>query len=259
MQIDLHPAVNIVLVGCGGTGGYLVPKLARLLMTLKEFKASTQYQLTIVDPDIVEEANLYRQNFVQTDLGKNKAHVMANRYGRHFGIDIGSCAEKIETPERLKEFFLLPRNDGISWWPKSTCVLIGCVDNNTARQVMHEMYIKWDGFGYGHNLVYIDSGNGKYTGQIVTGYREVNKLILPPVGEVYPDSLVEDEEEAPRNCTRNALENPQNIGANDLASTLVFSVLNILLTEGEINSHILTFDGRKQEFLSRAQLLTKIA
>ena len=66
MQINLHPTVSIVLVGCGGTGGYLVPKLARLLMTLKQFKRETNFFLTVVDPDTVEEANLYRQNFVRT-------------------------------------------------------------------------------------------------------------------------------------------------------------------------------------------------
>ncbi len=253
MQIDLHPTVSIVLVGCGGTGGYLVPKLARLLMTLKQFKQETKHILTLVDPDTVEEANLYRQNFVQPDLGKNKAHVMAQRYGLHFGINIGSISEKIESPERLKELFQVPRNDGMHWSSQHSCVLIGCVDNNAARQVMHEMYVNWDGLGYRHNLFYVDAGNGKYSGQIVTGYREVNKLILPPVGEIFPDAIIEDDE-PPRSCVQNALEAPQNIGANDLAATMVFSVLNILLTEEEINSHILTFDGRRQEFLSRAQL-----
>lgn len=100
MQIDLQPNVSIVLVGCGGTGGYLVPKLARLLMTLKEFRRDTRYHLTLIDPDTVEEANLYRQNFIQMDLGKNKAHVLAERYGRHFEIDIASSDEKVEDSER---------------------------------------------------------------------------------------------------------------------------------------------------------------
>jgi PRTRC genetic system ThiF family protein len=259
MKIPQSSNVAIVQVGSGGTGGYLVPKLARLIMTLKEFKRDTRFTYTIVDPDSVEEANLYRQNFVQMDLGKNKAQVMAQRYGRHFGVDISSCNEKISAQERLQELFLLPRNDGMYWSPKCTCVLISCVDNNAARRVMHDMFHKWDGLGYGHDLVYIDSGNGKYTGQIVTGYREFNKIILPPVGDIFPDALVEDEKETHRTCTQNALENPQNIGANDLASTMIFSVLNILLTEGEVNSHIISFDGRRQEFVNRTQLISQIA
>ena len=119
---------------------------------------------------------------------------------------------------------------------------------------MHDLFKNWNGLGYRHNLYYIDAGNGRYSGQVVTGYREVNKLILPPVGEIFPDAIIEDDE-PPRSCVQNALEAPQNIGANDLAATMVFSVLNILLTEEEINSHILTFDGRRQEFLSRTCLL----
>ncbi len=252
MQINLHPTVSIVLVGCGGTGGYLVPKLARLLMTLKQFKRETNFFLTVVDPDTVEEANLYRQNFVRNDLGKNKAHVMAQRYSLHFGINIGSVPERIESPEKLRELFLSLRDDRYSYSQQS-CILIGCVDNNSARRVMHDLFKNWNGLGYRHNLYYIDAGNGRYSGQVVTGYREVNKLILPPVGEIFPDAIIEDDE-PPRSCIQNALEAPQNIGANDLAATMVFSVLNILLTEEEINSHILTFDGRRQEFLSRTQL-----
>ncbi len=253
MQIDLQSYISIAQIGCGGTGGYLVPKISRLIMTLKQFK-NINISYNLADPDIVEETNLYRQNFVQSDLGKNKAHVMAQRYSRHFGINIGSSESKIETDEQILNLFATHKNDGIYWSPKRTCILIGCVDNNSARQVMHQLFYDWKGFNYGHSLVYLDSGNGKYSGQLVTGYREVNRIILLPVGDIFPDSLVVDENEAPVTCAMNALENPQNVGANDLAATLVFSALNILLTEGEINSHILTFDGRTQKFFNRTQL-----
>jgi PRTRC genetic system ThiF family protein len=253
MQIDLQSYINIVQIGCGGTGGYLVPKLARLIMTLKQFKkVSVSYNLA--DPDMIEEANLYRQNFVQPDKGKNKAHTMAQRYGRHFGIDIGSSNAKIETGEQIINLFQTPKNDGVYWSPKQTCILIGCVDNNSARQVMHQAFHEWNGFNFGHSLTFLDVGNGKYTGQLVTGHREADRIILSPVGDIFPDSLVVDENEVSVSCTMNALENPQNVGANDLAATLVFSVMNILLTEGEINSHILTFNGRTQEFLNRTKL-----
>lgn len=247
MEISLPSKISIVQIGCGGTGGYLVPKLARLLMTLAEFKKELQFCYTLVDFDLVEEANLYRQNFISNDLGKNKADVMAIRYGSHFEIDIRSSNQKIDKAKNLKTLFALSQNDGVYWSPSCLCILIGCVDNNNARKVMHELFQTWDGFGYGYPLVYLDSGNGKFNGQIVVGYRTAYNIISPSVGSVFPEALEEDTEENPVNCTLNALENPQNIGANDLASTLLFSVLNILLTDEELNSHIIGFDGKTQE------------
>jgi PRTRC genetic system ThiF family protein len=219
---------SILQVGCGGTGGYLVPKLARLLMTLGKFREGER-GYNLVDFDIVEEVNLYRQNFVQTDLGCNKAEVLAQRYGSHFSIPIGSVNQKAESARDLEDVF--PEVG------ESCRVLIGCVDNNHARKLMQDIFEKSK-----TPIIYIDSGNGKFTGQIVVGYKN-NDIILEAVGTVFPESLVETEEETPRNCALNALENPQNIGANDMAATLIFSVLNALLTNGDINTHILTFDA----------------
>ena len=219
---------SILQVGCGGTGGYLVPKLARLLMTLGKFREGER-GYNLVDFDIVEEINLYRQNFVKSDLGLNKAEVLAQRYGSHFGVPIGSAKLKVESAKDLEELF-----PEIS---DSCRVLIGCVDNNSARKLMQDIF-----FFFKTPIIYIDSGNGKYTGQIVVGYKN-NDIILEAVGTVFPESLVETEEETPRNCALNALENPQNIGANDMAATLIFSVMNTLLTKREINTHILSFDA----------------
>lgn len=247
MNISLPSRISIVQIGCGGTGGYLVPKVARLLMTLAEFKKEVRPLYTLVDFDHVEELNIYRQNFIPGDLGKNKADVMAIRYGGHFGINIRSSSAKITNSLELKKLFALYKNDGHSFSPTTLCILIGCVDNNNARKVMHELFESWDGFGYGHSLLYLDAGNGKFNGQVVTGYKTNNQIILPSVGEVFPEALEEDKEENPVNCTQNALENPQNVGANDLASTLLFSVLNILLTDEKLNSHIISFDGKTQE------------
>lgn len=219
---------SILQVGCGGTGGYLVPKLARLLMTLGKFREGER-GYNLVDFDIVEEINLYRQNFVKSDLGLNKAEVLAQRYGSHFGVPIGSAKLKVESAKDLEELF-----PEIS---DSCRVLIGCVDNNSARKLMQEVFENSK-----VPIIYIDSGNGKFTGQIVVGYK-TDEIVLEAVGTVYPESMEEAEIEAPRNCALNALENPQNIGANDMAATLIFSVLNILLTKREINTHILSFDA----------------
>lgn len=74
--------VKIVLVGTGGTGGYIVPQLYRLLYALDR-----PIRVILCDGDLVEEKNLGRQNFIEADLGKNKAMVLAERYPRLADID----------------------------------------------------------------------------------------------------------------------------------------------------------------------------
>ena len=230
-----YSKVNIIQVGCGGTGGYLVPKLARLLMTLKEFKGDCKYRYVLVDHDTVEPANLYRQNFIAEDLGKNKATVLSIRYGFAFHVDIGCVRNKLESPEELATYL----NEYADLH-----IVIGCVDNNNARKVMHKYFSDSR-----VPVVYIDSGNGKLAGQIVVGYKN-KKVLLSPVGELFPDALVE-ENKPQVNCAMNALENPQNIGANDLAASLIFSIVNILLTNEEINTHWISFDGRPFQILCK--------
>lgn len=223
---------KILQVGCGGTGGYLVPKIARLIMTLKQFKGDCLYGYTLVDFDLVEELNLYRQNFIKADLQKNKAEVMAKRYSVHFGVDIGYSDVKAKDYTELDPLFPYPEHTGIK-------ILIGCVDNNSARKIMHDLFLVST-----EPIVYIDSGNGKLTGQVVVGYKNNQGVVkLQPLGVIFPEALVEEKEKKPHSCALNALENPQNIGANDMAATVLFSVINILLTNKKIESHIITFDG----------------
>ena len=62
--------VKIVMLGAGGTGGYVAPYLFRLLHMLDR-----PARFVICDGDIVELKNLDRQNFVPADLGENKARI----------------------------------------------------------------------------------------------------------------------------------------------------------------------------------------
>src|SRR5437588_4424457 len=73
---------TIVLVGCGGTGGFLAEAICRLLI-------GRSAQLYLVDPDRVEPHNLLRQAFDRGDIGRFKAEVLAERLSRRFGREVG--------------------------------------------------------------------------------------------------------------------------------------------------------------------------
>lgn len=83
---------SVVLVGAGGTGSRLMPSLVQLIRTcIRDFNHTAwipKLPLYVFDADVVETKNLLRQNFIQPDVGRNKALVVAERYSQAFGIPV---------------------------------------------------------------------------------------------------------------------------------------------------------------------------
>ena len=146
--------VKIILIGAGGTGGYILPHLYRIAYSLQR-----PVRIIVCDGDIVEQKNIVRQNFAPQDIGLNKAKALAERYSSAFGISCEYIPRFIESEEEL---LALTNPDCI----EQKVVLIGAVDNNKSRQVCHRIFYRKP------NLVYIDAGNGLYTGQVVCGLRK---------------------------------------------------------------------------------------
>ncbi len=190
MKISLVRPIKIVMLGAGGTGGYAAPHIYRLLHVLNR-----PVRFIIADGDVVEEKNLVRQNFVSSDLGENKARVLAERYAAAFGMEIEYVPDFIEDDGKLKEL-VTPENirdtyvsnsafvNGfdISDLRRNLVILIGAVDNNKSRQMCHRVFKQMN------ELIYIDSGNGEYTGQVVCGIRRKSRTYYKPIGDVYPDA-----------------------------------------------------------------------
>lgn len=83
VKFPMDRPVKIVMLGAGGTGGYVAPYLFRLLHMLDR-----PARFVICDGDIVELKNLDRQNFVPADLGENKARILAERYSTVLGSGV---------------------------------------------------------------------------------------------------------------------------------------------------------------------------
>ena len=230
--------VKIVMIGAGGTGGHIAPHLYRLLYALER-----PVQFIVCDGDIVEEKNLVRQNFTEADLGLNKARVVAERYSNVFGLETSYVPDFIESTEKLEEL-IRP-----SIWRVGECgsetiselvILIGAVDNNRSRQLCHEAFLK------AKELVYIDSGNGEYTGQVVCGVRCNGETYYRPVGELYPD-LAQPDDLFPSevSCADASVSAPQTIVANLMAATAVVTMIYNILVVGRSTVQQVTFSTRK--------------
>lgn len=238
--------VKVVMLGAGGTGAHIAPHLYRLLYALER-----PVKFIICDGDNVEPKNLVRQNFTQADLGENKARVIAERYSEAFGLETSYVPSFIESVERLEELVkpeviytgrYVHNGEGgllVRETVPELVILIGAVDNNRSRKLCHEVFLQ------ARDLIYIDSGNGEYTGQIVCGVRRAGKTFYKPVGMLYPE--VNDPEDlfpTEVSCAEASVSAPQTIVANLMAATAVVTMIYNILVMGDNTVQQTTFSTR---------------
>lgn len=234
MKLAKDRPVKIVIIGAGGTGGYIIPHLYRIA-----YASGRRCRVIIADGDIVEKKNLIRQNFAEIDIGENKAAVMAERYSDVFGIETEYVPDFIESEEQLMKLLHVPTSY-YSSEPKAIPILIGAVDNNRSRVMCNNVFNKLD------EIIYIDSGNEEFSGQVVCGVKMSGRVISKPVARVYPDILVDTEKfPSELSCAERSVSAPQSIAANVFASTAVVSMLYYLLIEGELKTNRLAFSSRR--------------
>jgi len=145
-----HP-ITITVVGCGGTGSRLLPKLGNLDQALQEF-GHPGLMVNVYDNDFIEEHNvLKRQNFLRSDIGKKKASTLVTKYNMIFGT-------------QWKAF------DSFCDSLPETNIVITCVDKVDFRNRMN-LYVnsvtKSNKEDYKTNFYWLDCGNGKDFGQVV--------------------------------------------------------------------------------------------
>jgi len=130
---------DVLLIGCGGTGGFVAEGLCRIL--------PDDYRIVLQDHDRVEERNLLRQNFFASDLGKFKAQALAERLSNNYRRPIG--------------YKVFPFGLHYSTMYAVPSIIIGCVDNPEARKriSVEPMGLAW----------WIDAGNGHHSGQVLIG------------------------------------------------------------------------------------------
>lgn len=131
---------RVLVVGCGGLGGYVIEELARLGIR----------NLVLMDGDTFCESNMNRQLESGLDtLGKKKALVYKERLGKKFGIQ----AEAYDA-------FLTEDNADIL---SSVDVVFDCVDTVKARILLENLCEK-------HQKILIHGGLEGTTGQVCLCY-----------------------------------------------------------------------------------------
>jgi PRTRC genetic system ThiF family protein len=236
-----YPTQNILIIGCGGTGAYVTGHLSKIISTM-----SVKPELILADGDAVEEKNLLRQHFTNSDITKNKALVLAERYSAAFGLNITAYPKDLESYYDIIE--LLPTKSN------KINIVIGCVDNNATRKIINEWFLSQ------RQAFWIDSGNEEKNGQVICGYKIYqyssgtsrlnvkNKCLngefsLPTVIELYPEILQSKEKfNSELSCAERAISSPQNMQTNVTAATLVLNYVQKILFREPIRSHGVEFN-----------------
>lgn len=152
LKNPLH-RITVNVIGCGGTGSLVVPRLARMDYALKMLD-HPGLEVTVYDDDIVEETNVGRQNFSDADIGLNKALVMVEKCNLSYGLGWTAIED---------------RYNPISC--DSANITMFCVDNVKSRKEYYDLRKNIDDaetyYPYTRPYFAIDGGNGKDFGQVV--------------------------------------------------------------------------------------------
>lgn len=199
---------TVMVVGCGGTGGFAAEGLCRLLPPAA--------RLVLVDHDRVEESNLRRQNFYREELGMFKAEALAQRLARKFGRTVG--------------YSLNPFSNNLL---EHNTLVVGCVDNVLARTSISK--------SVSDNSLYsrawwIDSGNADNWGQVLIGNAEARWLRgsfdaekeicrYLPLPTIQQPALVVDDSSEP-SCAQSVEQGPT---INQAMAALVIEVVHRLI------------------------------
>lgn len=225
--------IKIYVIGCGGTGSFLVPHLARIANWLA--LSGKTIDLTLVDFDSVEQHNLLRQNFCRAELGMNKAQSLAIRYKAMYpNLRIGVIEGGVGT---------------INFETNRPVVVIGCVDNPHARDKITQLFTERNGWGCSP-CWWIDCGNGFNFGQVAIGNSsslDLEDYVLEPATCItlplpsiqYPDLLNSNQEqEANLSCAEQNDLNGQSLIINShmavVAGEMVSQLLNSRLRRFQV-------------------------
>jgi PRTRC genetic system ThiF family protein len=216
--------IHFWIIGCGGTGSFLVQLICRLAQSLQS--VGKKVEIFLVDPDIVEHANITRQCFCEADVGLNKAQVLAARYSLAWALPIQAI------PQAFNADWIHP---GWGSYHGTRSLLIGCVDRASGRREIAAALEKNPRQpNLVPNLFWIDAGNSERAGQVLVGselsskpksyqQNELGWFNFPAPSIQAPELLIDKPEEvngALQSCAQIAELNVQSLTVNAMAATI---------------------------------------
>ena len=140
--------VYIELAGAGATGSLILAGLVRLHLAMLELGHPHGLRVRCWDPDTISHANIGRQLFVESEIGRNKAVTLITRYNYHFGLDWAAKPERF-SPDQ--------------YCSSGNLIVISAVDSRKSRAEISAANREYP------KVYWIDCGCGLDYGQVFCG------------------------------------------------------------------------------------------
>lgn len=209
-------AVAVTVIGAGGTGSALLPRLMQLHFAMLELGHPAGLKVTLWDDDVVSTSNIGRQCFFPADVGQHKASLLINRLNMAWGTEWRAVTRKLNSQDEIEPD-----------------IIIGCVDSRKGRAAMLEAVRT-------PHCYYIDSGNGEDSGQVVLGEilgaHSVSPR-LPHVADLFPemvDVALDAKDDRPSCSVAEALQK-QSLVINNAMAAEIFNLLWMLFRHGKLD------------------------
>lgn len=229
-KLDHTRRFTILVVGAGGSGSAIFLALPYLHQAMQAW-GHPGLSVTLMDADTVSATNCVRQPFARTDIGQNKAIVLANRVNLFWGTDWTAA------PVHFTKMMDLRAVD----------MVIGCVDSKASRKEIHQAVTG----KLGHRTRYwLDLGNNADHGQYVlgqpantNGFPDARKKAkredrLRTAAELYPEIIdtTTPESDLPSCSAVEALERQEPF-INQTLAMQALAMLTQLFRYGKLNYH----------------------
>lgn len=215
IQQPPYNKITISLVGVGGTGSLILPILMRFNYALQKLKGF-QLQVTAIDFDTVSESNPARQGFSQFEMGFNKAITLINRINRFSGSQWIAKTNKVTENTTIYEI--------------ASHIIITCTDTRKSREIISNILKKRDKINHEiQPLYWIDTGNGKNTGNII-----MTDFNIPSIIDLYKKRPSQKKDKGP-SCSVAESLNEQSILVNQYMAVVTCNLIWDIITKKEIN------------------------
>ena len=216
----LEHDVRIALVGCGATGSAIAPLLFKLNHIRRELTGrELGLNLFIFDPKNVTQTGMNRTGFFATEVGMNKAIVMANKLNTAVGYNFAVGYDRPFTPADAGKGF---------------DVVITATDSAKSRIDINEAVRNT--YQSRKEVLWLDVGVGEQYGNVVLGQFGHGKNRLPNALDLFPSMAEASEDKALERPSCDVLDaiSRQNFTVNEAGATTAIGLLSRLILNGSI-------------------------
>lgn len=236
--------LRVFQFGVGGTGSWLAVYVSKFLGNIANRFDPDGLTVSyfIIDPDIVEERNIRRQNFTEEDIGRSKVSATVKKNISNFR-NINPAFRSIKTRKQMKDYHSIGGSATGNTSRRFLDIVFGCVDDNQTRRNI---------FSLGKNdscrkMVYIDAGNDLYHGQVVTtAFNVVNNAPTFNNARFFKNPNIHKIYKPQENTGNNdncAFFGDQTQGVNMMAANIQFLCLQQLLVNDTLPPNYYSYNS----------------